>query len=166
MRPARRTRVGTMDIKICGHKVRWRKPIKIYTLLKASSAILVLCLLMMSPSMAAEPSSVHAKQSSPCAAVSCIPFQENDMTNAPATKIKPQHKPRRPAGKTTMSPALAMAMTFGVRSVQGPVEHSQPVAVRRGMSPAIAKQTRLLLSDESRKKSSMNVVALRLALGD
>jgi hypothetical protein len=55
-----------MGIKICGHKVRWQKPIKIYTFLKA------LCLVMVIGGLAAQPASaadiLSSKQASTGAA--------------------------------------------------------------------------------------------------
>lgn len=88
------------------------------------------------------------------------------MTNAPATTIKPQHKPQRTAGSPSMSPAMALAMALGVRTVRGPVEHSQPVMVRRGVSKSVAKQVTLLPGESARKKASLNAAAVRLALED
>lgn len=157
----------TMDIKICGHKVRWRKPIKIYTLVKASAAVLMLCVLAISPALAADPVSVYSKKASTCVAIPCVPSLENGVANAPATTIKPQHKPQRTAGpSSTMSPAMALAMALGVRNVRGPVEYREPVVVRRGVSKSVAKQVSLLPGDGARKKPSMNAAAVRLALED
>lgn len=158
----------TMDIKICGHKVRWRKPIKIFTFVKASTAVLALCALFVSPVQAADPAAAHSQKASTCVVSPCsAPSLGNDMRNAPAMTIKPQHKPQRSAGpSSTMSPAMALAMALGVRNVRGPVEYREPVVVRRGVSKSVAKQVSLLSGDGASKKSSMNAAAVRLALED
>lgn len=151
-----------MGIKICGHKLRIEKPIKIYTLLKATSLVLVLCAVWAMPAHSAE--RTHKQQASTCAAVPCPLLQKSD-TATPAG-VMPQQGTQRTAGTNTMSPALALAMALGYRNVQGPVERTRHVVVRDA-PPVTQKQAALLRGDGGTyKKSSMNAAALRLALED
>lgn len=150
-----------MGIKICGHKVRWQKPIKLYTFLKASCLVLMIGAIATPPASAAE--SIPFKAST-CAAVPC-PLPQEDGMSAPATNNTPQHRAQRTAGTPSMSPALALAMAFGLRNVQGPVERSRHVVVRRD-APAGKKQAFLLTGEGGHKRTSMNAAGVRLALED
>lgn len=85
--------------------------------------------------------------------------------SAPATNNTPQHRAQRTAGTPSMSPALALAMAFGLRNVQGPVERSRHVVVRRD-APAGKKQAFLLTGEGGHKRTSMNAAGVRLALED
>lgn len=138
------------------------KPIKIYTLLKTTSFLLVVCVLWAMPAQAAE--SINAK-SSTCASAPCPLIQKSDA--ATRTGVTPQQRTQRKAGTNTeMSPALALAMAFGLRNVQGPVERNHHVVVRD--TPPVTKKQAVLLSGDggSYKKASMNAAAVRLALED
>lgn len=136
-----------MGIKICGHKVRWQKPIKIYTFIKALCLVMVIGAFVAQPASAADTLSSKASTGAATAASSA---QEKDK--APANKLEPQHRTQRTAGSYSVSPALALAMAFGV-NVQGPVERRDGAH-----APIPAKVTD--------KKTSSNAAALRLALGN
>ena len=141
-----------MGIKICGHKIRWQKPIKTYTLCKATGLVLMICALAGTPVFAAEsdPSKASA----------------GTAVYAPGAQIKPQDRYQRTAGTPSMSPALAIAMALGVRNVQGPIERRQAIAVRKEYPSTIKRQAYKLPGDGTYKKTSLNAAALRLALED
>lgn len=152
-----------MGIKICGHIIRFEKPIKIYTLLKTTSLVLVLGAVWAIPASAADNTNSY-KQASTCAAAPCPLLQKSDT--ATRTGVTPQQRAQRTAGTDTMSPALALAMALGYRNVPGPLERSRHVVVRD--APPVTKKQAALLSGDggSYKRSSMNAAAVRLALED
>jgi hypothetical protein len=96
-----------MSVKICGHKVRCQKPIKIYTLTKHVIVLLML-VMVCGPAWASDLTADER-----CALVS------------PASGIDPAPKPRPMAEPREISPAHMMALAFGVRNIVGPMEKSQ-----------------------------------------
>lgn len=152
-----------MRIKICGHKIRMRKPIKIFNLVKAACVALMLCALAVTPFSAPAYAADSNQKASTGAAASCDPFQDKCMT-APANADTPQHRTQRKAGSNTMSPALALAMALGFRNVQGPVEHKEKAAVRVAEPAAPTEQSLLLPEDVYAKRSSSNAAGIRFAL--
>ncbi|PZQ49085.1 MAG: hypothetical protein DI551_00080 [Micavibrio aeruginosavorus] len=112
-----------MSVKICGHLVRWQKPIKIYTLLRAACLVLVMGALASPQSFAAEKIQTITKQSSSGVAAPCQSPRSNEISgaSAPATKTAAANRTQRSAG-TSSAPALALAMAFGLRSASGPLE--------------------------------------------
>ncbi len=98
-----------MSVKICGHKVRCQKPIKIYTLTK-HICILLMLVIVCGPASAGEFSDEER-----CALVS------------PSSGIDPVSKPSaRPVVEAVeLSPAHMMALALGVRNIAGPMEKSQ-----------------------------------------
>jgi hypothetical protein len=151
--------VVTMGIKICGHQVRWQRPIKIYNLVKASCLVLMLCAVAIPPASAAD---LTKKQTSTGAVVSCDPVQDQCMS-APAKGNTPQHRAQRKAGPPSMSPALALAMALGFRNVQGPLVHRDQPMVRQH-NPR--EQQAFVLQSDGHKRSSSNAAGVRLALED
>lgn len=166
MSPARRTRVGTMGIKICGHIVRMKKPIKIYTLVRASTLGLALLAIAMPHSFAAESSRVPLKSSS-CDVATCAPLQETSTQKAAPAPTSPRHKAQRTAGThTAMSPALALAMALGYRNVPGPVERTPQIRVSQKISAPAKISGTLPSTDNGHKRLSMNAAAVRMAIDD
>lgn len=113
-----------MAVRICGHRVRVHKTIKIYTLFRNTAALLVLCVLLMTPAYAADLPMSSGKQnpSSSAGAIPCLP------SKVPAVNVKvPLKTPPLQAQRSAGSPSAAMvlAMALGVRNISGPVEHVQ-----------------------------------------
>ena len=154
-----------MGIKVCGHAVRMKKPIKIYTWLKTTGLVLALCAMGAAPSLAADSLRTFSK-SSPCDVASCAPLQETSTDNAAPATYSPRHKAQRTAGNhTTMSPALALAMALGYRNIPGPVERTKQIAVRQASRVNVPQDARMPLY-AGNKKVSMNAAAVRIAIED
>jgi hypothetical protein len=155
-----------MGIKVCGHAVRIKRPIKIYTLFKAISLVLAICAVIVPQSFAADSSRTPSKSSS-CDVASCTPLQETSTDNAAPATNSPPHKAQRTAGNhTVVSPALALAMALGYRNIQGPIVRTKQIAIRQAPRVNIVSQDRILPNDTGNKKLSMNAAAVRIAIDD
>jgi len=108
-----------MSVRICGHEVRWQKPIKIYNFFKNGAALLVLSLIFAMPAQADDPDarSMAAIETSSGALGPC-----GDALQQRAATESPPHL-RRNAG-TVSAPAMALALALGYRNVAGPMEKS------------------------------------------
>lgn len=148
-----------MGIKICGHRVRIAKPIKIYTFVKTSCLVLMLCAFVTPQASAAD---LMQKKASTGVLVSCDPVQDQ-CTTAPAKGNTPKHRVQRKAGENSMSPALALAIALGFRNVQGPVVHRDQPMVRKDNAAA---REAFVLQDGGHKRKSSNAAAVRIALED
>ena len=97
-----------MSVRICGHKVRCQKPIKIYTLTKH------ICMLLMLVMVCGPASAGSLTDEERCAMVS------------PSSGIDAGSKPgvRPVAESVELSPAHMMALALGVRNIAGPMEKS------------------------------------------
>ena len=91
-----------MSVRICGHKVRCNKLIKIYTLTKHICVLLMLVMIC-GPAMAADVSDAER-----CASV--VPSSGIDPVQKP--------KPRSQVGEE-ITPAVALAIAFGMRNISG-----------------------------------------------
>lgn len=149
-----------MGIKLCGHQVRWHKPIKLFTFMRASCLVLMIGTIAVPPATASD---FSAKDKASTGAAVATTLSSKDGS-APAMNYKPQPRPQRTAGTPSMSPALALAMALGLRSVQGPVVRRQQIAVRHDTPVAVRKQGFLL--GGAGKKTSSNAAGIRLALED
>lgn len=110
-----------MSIMICGHKVRWRKPIKIYTLLKTLSFLMVVNLLAITPVFASD------------------------------RQAEPARDQRVAAAPSSVSPAMALALALGVRNVPGPMVKSEGAVKRshlRSSSSPFKMQASILLRND------------------
>ena len=154
-----------MSVKICGHKVRWQKPIKIYTLLKASCALLMLCALMPSGSHAAEMTSAK-KFPSQASSGKMVPCSlQNKRMDVQAPRNTTTNRTQRTAGPSI--PAMALVMALGLRNIPGPVEQTRSVSGRKTIpsSPSSQRQALLLPGGEGCPPSmSANPVRERLAM--
>jgi len=141
--------VVTMSVKICGHRVRCEKPIKIYTLLKTSCFVLMICALAVSPVFAGERPLLQkistGNQASTGAAVPCLPLSKSGMS-VPATQKTDLHRTQRSAG-TPSAPALALALALGLRNVPGPVETNKAAQARNKATAPGSQQAFLLPGD-------------------
>lgn len=130
-----------MSVRVCGHRLRVEKTIKIYTFFRNVAALAVLSLLPVSPAFAADASPATQKASS--ASVSpCSPSLVSRMDQtAPRKGTLPQAQ--RSAGSP--SAAMMLAMALGLRNVSGPVEHVRHVrpspSVRQAALPSGVKCT-------------------------
>lgn len=113
------------SIRICGHTLNWHKTIKPYTLVKMT---LVLGFLSM-PAHAAETSARYdlvsltpaKQQQAPLATAHPQSVKAMDKSANGKANLRDQ----RSAGPSSLSPAMALAMAFGLRTAQGPMEHAQ-----------------------------------------
>lgn len=145
--------VVIMSVRICGHEVRWQKPIKVYTLTKASCIVLMLTTLAITPVFASHPPQDKASTG---VATPCLPLEKSGMS-APATQKVVQHRTQRSAG-TPSAPALALALALGLRNIPGPMEQSGGAQARnRATVPETQQQAFLLQGDGAcpYKSSSM-----------
>lgn len=122
-----------MPVKICGHKISWHKPIKIYALFKAMSAALCLVLfLALSPALAADaPAAIDSieRASSGGAGPCTPPLASTRMENPVSSKAAPTRDQR--AAGPQFSPAMALALAFGLRNVSGPMERADIIAMEK-----------------------------------
>jgi hypothetical protein len=105
-----------MFVKICGHVVDWKKTIKPYALLK-----LCLCGFVLTVSAPVLSYADDASELSVIAPSSGIPMPCNIDVHK-TTNHKKQNI--QPVTSQTMSPAYALALALGVRSIAGPMERS------------------------------------------
>ncbi len=127
-----------MTVRICGHRLRVRKPIKVYTLLKQTAALLVLSVILITPAYAADLPMTPGKEdsSSSAGAIPCLPSKDRLVNEKVPLKTLPLQA-QRSAGPP--SAAMALAMALGVRNISGPVEHAaamRPSAQRPALSLA------------------------------
>ena len=118
-----REAVGTMCVKICGHKVRWQKPIKFFSLIRHHLCVLVVLGLFGIVPAYAEQSAERLSEIKPSSgsAMPCQPHKE--MSGTTINQIAPD-RTQRAAGSPSMSPAMALALALGVRNVSGPMQKS------------------------------------------
>lgn len=114
-----------MSVKIRGHKVRWHKPIKVYTFFKSVALLAVFVALAVTPSVAAEksaPSKNIQLASSGDAVKRTAPMKRVERAiPADSTHLRIQ----RSAG-TPSAPAMALALALGYRNISGPMERTAP----------------------------------------
>lgn len=149
-----------MSLKICGHKVRWQKPIKIYTLLPKLSLVMALFMLAAPDARAAEfSSSSSTVQALPCA-----------LSNAPMPAVPsdraPLERPQRTAGPSSppMSPAMALALALGVRDIAGPVVRTERRVARTIQAPSrpLERQALILPGTDGRASTRSSMSSLPL----
>lgn len=126
-----------MSVRICGHRLRVEKPIKIYTLIKHAAAVLVLSVLLAVPSYAADFPVTPSKQnsSSSAGAIPCLPSKDR-LANITVPLKTPPLQAQRSAGPP--SAAMVLAMALGVRNISGPMEHAQPVPRKQHQALSLA----------------------------
>lgn len=112
-----------MCVRICGHKVRWQKPIKIFSLIRHHLFILaVLGLFGIIPAHADE-AAERLSDIKPSSG-SAMPCQhQKELSGTTIGGIAPD-RIQRAAGSPSMSPAMALALALGVRNVSGPMQKS------------------------------------------
>lgn len=136
-----------MSVKICGHKVRWQKPIKIYTLLVKTLCLLALGNLLLVPAgMANDAATIlqHSKASSGDA-VPCQPLHTSRMESSTLHKANASARTQRSAGPSTMSPAMMLALALGYRNVPGPVVRTRTHVVADESSQPVAEEEAMLI---------------------
>lgn len=116
-----------MSVKICGHKIHWQKPIKLYSYFKITTAIFALGLVMTQAAPSAEAGQISApcaQQASSGGAGPCLlplhPSSSPGMDTPVSSKTAPDRAQR--AAGPQISPAMALALALGVRTVSGPFE--------------------------------------------
>lgn len=125
-----------MSVKICGHRIHWQKPIKLYSYFKLTTAMFALAFVMIQtlPSLAADSSTVSCEQqaSSGGAGPCLLPLHPSSsgMDDPVSSKTAPIRAQR--AAGPQISPAMALALALGVRTVSGPFEKtSGQVPIRK-----------------------------------
>ncbi len=109
-----------MSVRICGHKVRWQKPIKFYSYFNRTAVVLVAMLLLAPSVYASEPQlNKNSSGPAPCTVTKSAPT----ANNAPLSHKEAQNRIQRSAGPS-MTPAMALALALGVRNISGPLEQS------------------------------------------
>jgi hypothetical protein len=122
-------------IRLCGYKICWHKPIKVYAIIRRSAILASAILLVAGPALpaaaaeraAATTARVSANNSSsPVDAVrlSALSLESGEATvgiNPPASK-----RLQRTAGNVPL-PAMALAIALGLRTVHGPLERAEKV---------------------------------------
>lgn len=146
-----------MSVRVCGHRLRVRKPIKVYTLLKHAVALLVLSVILITPAYAADLPMTSGKQnsSSSAGAIPCLP------SKVPAADKKvPLETPPLQAQRSAGPPSAAMvlAMALGVRNISGPVEHANVIR------PSPQHRVLSLAGDCPSVKTSNRVAPARIAM--
>lgn len=127
--------------------------------MKTTCLVLMMSTFVVTPAFAADSSDQKASTGT----VATAPSSKESMS-APANPT-PQHRTQRTAGTPSVSPALALAMALGYRSVQGPVERRPAIIVsKRAVTPNGMKQGFMLPSDGAYKKTSSNAAGVRMAL--
>lgn len=132
-----------MSVKICGHNVRWRKPIKIYTLLKTLTMLLAMGSVFVStPLFAAEVTSSSAEF--PVEAVPCLPLHTPRMEKNLPVQEGGFERTQRTAG-TSSVPAMALIMALGLTNVQGPIERTARPMRDETSNPGIVVPPRIAM---------------------
>ncbi len=147
-----------MLVRICGHQVRWQKPIKIYSyfrILLVAGAILCVG----TNGMASEQDSMTGFSAS------------SSTTSAPCKIVKSKaatnHARQTQTTGPALSPAMALALALGVRTVPGPMVHSAPPIKKQNSSFSFLGRQDLPLAKVEDcafarcKASSLPVIAMR-----
>lgn len=144
-----------MSVRICGHRLRVQKPIKIYTFFKQATALVVLSLILTMPAYAADlpVSAVKENSSSSAGAIPCLPSKDR-LANKTVPLKTPPLQAQRSAGPP--SAAMVLAIALGVRNISGPMERAQP-------RPAQQRQA-FSLADRCASKTSSRVAPALLAM--
>ena len=144
-----------MSVRICGHKLRVQKPIKIYTLFRNAAALVVLSVILIAPAYAADLPLTSAKQnsSSSAGAIPCLPSKDR-LANKTVPLKTPPLQAQRSAGPP--SAAMVLAMALGVRNISGPMEHAHPRPIQQRQA--------LSLADGCASKTSSRDAPARIAM--
>lgn len=142
-----------MSLKICGHQVRWHKPIKFYSLVKLTLMFAVANFVASASVSAADPA--------------CAPLTVSSSSGDPApcqpllksADKQVLHKTRsartqRSAGPSSLSPAMMLALALGYRNISGPVLHTAANKPAPKTSAAPERQAMLVEGDRGRLRSN------------
>jgi hypothetical protein len=139
-----------MSVRICGHQLRVKKPIKPYIFFRRIAGLFVLSLILAAPAYAADPSDkVLITKASSASVPPCFPSKASSMDKTvPRSGMASQNQ--RTAGSP--SAAMVLAMALGIRNVSGPMERAKPV------------QRTATLKGTSKKCVAQNTGASRIAM--
>ena len=145
-----------MSVRLCGHRLRVEKPIKVYNFFKNAAALFVLSVILITPAIAADLPMTSAKQnsSSSAGAIPCLPSKDR-LANKTVPLKTPPLQAQRSAGPP--SAAMVLAMALGVRNISGPMEHGDTMRTSQ-------QRQALSLADGCVSKTSSRDVPERIAM--
>lgn len=149
-----------MSLKICGHEVRWQKPIKFYTLVKSLCLITAASMTGVSTVSAADFSDIVKKspsitQASSGDAASRQPLSLN--VKKPVMQAA-SARTQRPAGPPSVSPAMMLALALGYRNIPGPVIRSTAHKVASKPVNTVEQEAMLIEGDRETISSYTSII--------